>query len=85
MPYTQIDRITIEAKGLSPDESRKLAVLVAAGLDKSASQLMTHHLASLRLEIDAPLDATIEELAQRAIRQAAFELRGARETPNGDA
>jgi hypothetical protein len=70
----RIDRLAIEASGLSAEEGRRLALAIAAGLTESGVPL-TGHISAMRVSVAKPDGAAPHDVAQRAVADVLRQLR----------
>ena len=70
----RIDRLAVEASGLSAEEGRRLALAIAAGLAE-AGVPRSGAIATLRVSVAKPGGATPHGVAQRAVADVLRELR----------
>lgn len=62
-----IDRMAIELSGLTTEEARHLAELVARGLADTTEEMPSQQVPELRVQLDARQDQTLPELGRRII------------------
>jgi hypothetical protein len=70
----RIDRLTVEASGLSAVEGRRLALAIAAGL-AGAGLPLAGDVPVMRVSVAKPGGATPHDLAQRAVADVLRQLR----------
>jgi len=69
-----IDRLAVEASGLSPEEGRRLALAIAAGL-AGAGLPLAGDVPVMRVAVAKPAGATPHDVARRAVADILRQLR----------
>jgi hypothetical protein len=70
-----IDRLTLHVPGLSESEGRQLAILVADGLGALGEAAGGRDISSLRLDLTAPPDSGVDELARQVVAEVIRQVR----------
>jgi hypothetical protein len=69
-----IDRLSLQVPGLTEPEGRRLAVLVAQGLGSLGPLGGGREVPTLRLDLEAPPSAGVDELARRIVAELARQV-----------
>ncbi len=72
-----IDRLAIELSGISAEDARRLAELVATGLADSTEEMEPRRVPELRVQLSARQNQTLPALAHRIVAATLGALRRA--------